>query len=46
MLDKETLDEVQSMLKVGTPLTVIAKTLNIPLASIEHLRNEKTNNNE
>jgi hypothetical protein len=46
MLDNETLYQVESILKMGTPLTVIAKTLNIPLASIEHLRNEKANNND
>ena len=46
MLDQTTLDEVHSMLQVDVPLTVISKTLGIPLASIEHLRNEKANNNE
>lgn len=46
MLDQEILDEVQGMLKMGVPLSVIAKTLGIPLSSIHHLRNEKANNNE
>lgn len=46
MLDQKTLDEVQEMLKIGVPLSVIAKTLNIPLSLIQSLKNEKANNNE
>ena len=42
----EKMIEVEEMLKNGVPLTVISKTLGIPLAAIHHLRNEKGNNNE
>ncbi|WP_440617819.1 hypothetical protein [Cysteiniphilum sp. 6C5] len=45
MLDQKTQDEVQEMRKLGVPLSVIAKTLNIPLSSIHNLQYEKANNN-
>ena len=42
----EKMIEVEEMLKHGAPLTIISKTLGIPLAAIHHLRDEKANNNE
>ena len=36
--------EAEQMLKMGVPLSVIAKTLGIPLSSIHNLRKEKINN--
>ena len=42
----ENMIEAEKMLKMGVPLSVVAKTLNIPLSSIHHLRYEKANNNE
>ena len=46
MLDQKTQDEAQEMIKLGVPLSVIAKTLNIPLSSIQSLKHQKANNNE
>ena len=46
MLDQKTQDEVQEMRKLGVPLSVIAKTLNIPLSSIQNFKHEKAKSND
>lgn len=46
LIATEKMIEVEMMLKIGMPLSVISKTLGISLTSIEHFRNEKANNNE
>ena len=45
-MDHKTLTEVQALLKTGMPLSVVAKTLNIPMSMIEHLKCERGNNSE
>jgi hypothetical protein len=46
MLNDNMIDQVQGMLKLGMPLSVVAKTLNLPMSAIENLRCERSNNNE
>ena len=46
MLDQKTQDEVHEMIKLGVPLSVIAKTLRIRLSPMQGLKNEKANNNK
>ena len=43
---KKLLEEAQGMLKMGVPVSVVAKTLQIPSEQIRHLKNERSNNNE
>ncbi|WP_158107017.1 hypothetical protein [Caedibacter taeniospiralis] len=40
------LSEAETMLKMGVPISVVAKTLQIPVEKIRHLKNECGNNNE
>ena len=42
----ENMIEAEKMLKIGVPLSVIAKTFGIQLSSIQDSKNEKANNNE
>ena len=46
MLKDKVIEQVQSMLKLGVPLSVVAKTFDLPVSAIEHLRCERSNNNE
>ncbi|WP_192484030.1 MULTISPECIES: hypothetical protein [Cysteiniphilum] len=38
--------DAMAMLKMGVPISVVAKTLQIPSEQIRHLKNERSNNNE
>ncbi|WP_116964569.1 hypothetical protein [Fastidiosibacter lacustris] len=40
------MQEAESMLRMGVPVSVVAKTLGISINKIRHLRNERSNNNE
>jgi hypothetical protein len=46
LTDQQKLQEAISMSKIGVPLSVIAKVMDIPIADIEHIKNERANNNE
>lgn len=39
-------NDAMAMLKMGVPISVVAKTLQIPSEKIRHLKNERSNNNE
>ncbi|WP_162896608.1 hypothetical protein [Cysteiniphilum halobium] len=39
-------NDAVAMLKMGVPISVVAKTLQIPSEQIRHLKNERSNNNE
>jgi len=46
LTDEQKIREVMEMSKIGVPLSIIAKMMDVSLSAIEHLRNEKANNNE
>ncbi|WP_192484808.1 MULTISPECIES: hypothetical protein [Cysteiniphilum] len=46
LTDEQKLQEAIAMSKIGVPLSVIAKIMDVPLASISNLRNEKANCSE
>ena len=46
LADEQKIHEVIEMSKIGVPLSIIAKMMDVPLSAIEHLKNERVNNNE
>ena len=46
LTDEQKIHEVIAMSKIGVPLSIIAKMMNVPMSAIEHLKNERANNSE
>lgn len=46
LTDEQKLQEAIAMSKIGVPLSVIAKVMDVPLTVIGNLRNESANCNE
>ena len=46
LTDEQKIREVMEMSKIGVPLSIIAKMMDVPLSVIEHLKNERANNSE
>ncbi|WP_440616397.1 hypothetical protein [Cysteiniphilum sp. 6C5] len=46
LTDEQKLQEAIAMSKIGVPLSVIAKVMDVPLTSISNLRNERANCSE
>ncbi len=46
LTDEQKLQEAIAMSKIGVPLSVIAKVMDVPLTLISNLRNEKANCSE